>query len=203
MVLPLRKTLQLNKPGFTLAEIVVAMGVLGVISTFNVTKVLTAQQATRNTALAKEAASTITGAYQEYNRNNRQSTNTTLVNIMTYVNSAKLDTTSTVQRIEPWGATANKACTSPTVCYQLNNGAIIFGTDDHHFSVNDSLHSITFSFDPDAGGPEIGVTFYLYYNGRFTSQKTMANNTVICWYGPTCATYTPIATGDPSWFRWN
>lgn len=53
--------LKLNR-GFTLAELLIALAILGVIAAFSIPKVLSAQQNQTYNAIAKEAAAT----YQNY-----------------------------------------------------------------------------------------------------------------------------------------
>lgn len=50
--------------GFTLAELLIALSILGVIATFTIPKVLQSQQNGKYNTMAKEAIATISQAYQ-------------------------------------------------------------------------------------------------------------------------------------------
>lgn len=56
--------------GFTLAELLISLAILGVIATFTIPKIIKAQQDAKFNAIAKEAATMVTGAYQQYQSQN-------------------------------------------------------------------------------------------------------------------------------------
>lgn len=80
--------------GFTLAELLIALGILGVIATFTIPKVLSAQQETQKKAIAKEVASMITGAYQLYVKDNGYSTSISGASLVPYLNYVRIDTSN-------------------------------------------------------------------------------------------------------------
>ena len=52
--------------GFTLAELLIALAILGVIATFTIPKILDSGTDSKRNAIAKEIAATVSGAYQNY-----------------------------------------------------------------------------------------------------------------------------------------
>ena len=52
--------------GFTLAELLIALLILGEISTFTIPKIIYSQQNQKYNAIAKESAAMISAAYQQY-----------------------------------------------------------------------------------------------------------------------------------------
>ena len=64
--------------GFTLAELLIALAILGVIATFTIPKILTSQANSQRNAIAKEVMSMISGAHQQLKSNNALSTSTTM-----------------------------------------------------------------------------------------------------------------------------
>lgn len=53
-------------PAFTLAELLIALAILGVIATFTIPKILATQQTQQYNAIAKDDIHMIVGAYQQY-----------------------------------------------------------------------------------------------------------------------------------------
>src|SRR5690349_7432884 len=82
--------------GFTLAELLISLAILGVIATFTIPKILQAQQNQQYNAVAKEAAGTITQAYQAYKLAGGDSATMNAEAISTYFNYTKLDTASQI-----------------------------------------------------------------------------------------------------------
>ena len=58
------------KSGFTLAELLIALAILGVIATFTIPKVLNSSSSSENSAIFKEAAGMVSGAMQAYQQQN-------------------------------------------------------------------------------------------------------------------------------------
>ena len=72
--------------GFTLAELLIALVILGVIATFTIPKVLSSQQSNQWKSQAKEVASMISGAYSVYQSENSASASTTTADLSPSMN---------------------------------------------------------------------------------------------------------------------
>ena len=152
------------KRGVTLAELLIALAILGVIATFTIPKVLNSSTSSQNTAIFKEAASMVSGAFSAYQLNNTVSTTATgpqdFSPFMNYVALTTVDANVT---------TAGTNCSDATeTCIQLHNGAVLAWDRDQTFTTT-AGHYMTFELDPDGSGTTTASTIVLYANGRLTS----------------------------------
>lgn len=187
--------------GFTLAELLIAMAILGVVATFTIPKVLQSQQDGKYKAIAKEAAGFVYGAYQSattqgFNQNlqTRQLT--------PYLNYVKFDTSSVIDNHYGGGT---KNCDSSQPCILLHNGARVQLTQNY-FNGTASTNAIWFRVDPDGKetvtvsttGPGKSVNFMIYANGRITTGGGCLTGTTYD------AGVVPCGVGeDPPWFSWD
>lgn len=185
--------------GFTLAELLIALAILGVIATFTIPKVLTAQQDSKYNAAAKEVAAMISGAYTVYAQTHTVTSGTTPGDLTPYMNFIAADTTSTVDAF--YESVTHDCATYP--CLKLHNGGMI-SYETGGFTGTDTTNAIYFYFDPDGkvtdgttNGPGKSVCFWLYYNGRLSSYSNITPGTV---YAGGTANPDPVA--DPPWFQW-
>lgn len=191
------------KAGFTLAELLISLAILGVIATFTIPKILQSQSDGRQNALAKEAAGMVSQAYQAYKLDNKTVASTVHFGDLTpYMNYVKVDTVNTVVIDRAYNDTTT-ACSSAFPCLLLHSGARILYTPADSFNGTGNLNSLYFYYDPDgvsnasATGPGKSVLFFLYYTGRLTTYGTIESSTIS---GP--GTYNPSPTSDPPWFSW-
>ena len=169
--------LSTHSSGFTLAELLICMAILGVIATFTIPKIVQAQQNQTYTAEAKDAMAAVAGAYQVYRLQNAASTNTTFGDVTPYMNYVSADNSLWIDDVTSFGAWS---CAS-FPCLHLHSGGVLayepasFGADDF----------IRFWYDPDGvysgttNGPGKSLSFILYTNGRM-----------------------PQVFSTPSWFQW-
>jgi prepilin-type N-terminal cleavage/methylation domain-containing protein len=177
--------------GFTLAELLIALGILGVIATFTIPKVLYSAQSGQNTAVAKEAASMVSGAYSSYSlQNGAFSTSTTAGVLTQYMNYVAVDSSTTY--------TGMTACSGTVFCLKLHNGGVLETKIADTYAATGTTNAIAFNLDPDGAGTATAVTFLLYYNGRLTTGGNAASGA-----GTTQSGLTTITT-DPSYLtNWN
>jgi prepilin-type N-terminal cleavage/methylation domain-containing protein len=189
--------------GFTLAELLISLGILGIIATFTISKILTSSQEGKYDAMAKEAAATIAQAYQEHKRLGLVSANTSPADLFQYINYVRMDTST---QIDSHQGVADAQCDGTSPCVLMHNGGILMAkrTTCDDFGGTSSLHVVEFLFDPDArySGSTTGnykaVQFMLYYNGFLTTRGNIKNNTD-CGAGA----WGPFPSYDPPWFSWS
>ena len=193
--------------GFTLAELLIALVILGVIATFTIPKVLQTQQASSWKSSAKDVAGMLSGALQEARLNGTFSASTKVADLTPYMNYLSVDSTSQVDVVQ----TGNSVTCSGKLCLKLHNGGMLFtafnaGTDTYCNTT--STNAVSFYFDPvsgDSGTTDTGkaVVFWLYANGMVRSYKTI--NAGTCYGTPACAIScaNPNPGWEPTWFDWN
>jgi prepilin-type N-terminal cleavage/methylation domain-containing protein len=195
--------------GFTLAELLIALAILGELATFTIPKILTAQQSTASRAKAKEVAGMISGAYQMAQFNGIVTSSTKPSDLTPYMNYVKMDTSGTLVDAHPmWAGTAGggaSACVAGNPCIKLQNGGTLFLQDDTNFGGTSTLNVIAFSFDPDGtssgttnDGSGKAIQFELYYNGQLSTRGTMKSGST-----SSAGAIVSFNSGyDPSWFSW-
>ncbi len=189
--------------GFTLAELLISLAILGVIATFTIPKILSAQQASANNAKAKEVAAMISAAFQQAKLDGTITATTYSRDLIPYLNYLKLDTSGTV--IDTLPGFASASCSVATPCVYLHNGGVLW-FHDTAFGGTSNLNVIEFAFDPDpinnttatADGPLKAVQFGVYYNGFITSRGKFKSGSV-----NHIASLGLNSAFDPSWFSWN
>jgi prepilin-type N-terminal cleavage/methylation domain-containing protein len=177
--------------GFTLAELLIALAILGVIATFTIPKVITAQQNSTYNAKAKEAISMVTGAYQLYQQRDTPSASTSMGDLTPYMNYLSIDSTHSIDAHQTAGT---YDCATVTYrCLVLHNGGKLFYQTDDLFSGTSNSSSIRVWFDPDGivtdgttNGPGKSLAIELYFNGRITDYESAGG----------------VPGRNPPWFSW-
>ncbi|MCE3236123.1 MAG: hypothetical protein K0Q50_2303 [Vampirovibrio sp.] len=193
--------IKISHSGFTLAELLIALAVLGVIATFTIPKILHSSQNEQYKAVTKEASAAIAAAYQTYKLNNPISATTKLSDLTPYLNYTKIDTSgsSTIDDSQGLGTIT---CNSNNNCLRLHNGAVLLYYDTMAFGGTSSTNAIWFNLDPDGkvtdGVNGKSVQIWLYLNGRMTTVGTIEPNS--CWNAGCNAA--PLPSLDPDWFSW-
>ncbi|HEY9745722.1 MAG TPA: type II secretion system protein [Oculatellaceae cyanobacterium] len=189
-----------SKSAFTLAELLIALSLLGVIATFTIPKVLQTQQDRRFNAIAKEAAGMISEAYLAYQKEHGTVPTTLVPSQLTpYMNYVAFDTSTVIDNAPGQGT---QTCSIQNPCVRLHNGAIIDFRDNNHFGGNATTNAISFHVDPDgqvspAGSNGYAVHFFLYYNGRLTTKGNLLPGTA-----NSGGTHLANPIWDPTWFQW-
>jgi prepilin-type N-terminal cleavage/methylation domain-containing protein len=188
--------------GFTLAELLIALAILGVIATFTIPKIISAQQNGANNSKAKEAAALMTSALKLYSLSNTITSNTSIQDLTPYMNYTQLDSTGTIDDVYQSGSIACNSWGSGR-CIRLHNGAFILYWTGDTFNGTSSLNGVPFLFDPDGvysgttNGPGKSVMFFLYANGRIKDYGNIDTGTTY-----SGGTETRNAAGVPPWFSW-
>ncbi|MEB3286154.1 MAG: type II secretion system protein [Vampirovibrionales bacterium] len=181
--------------GFTLAELLIALAILGVIATFTIPKVLTAQGSSKYNAMAKETVAMVSGAYAAFKVTGTASGNTQFSDFTPFMNYVKVDTTTTFDEAQ---TLATRSC-ADWGCLKLHNGGILWTEFTEGFSGTSTNNGTWFCLDPDGiASNDKSACFIIYFNGRVTSWGQMLPNTVSNY-----DTYNPTTAYDPPWFSWN
>lgn len=99
------------KKGFTLAELLIALTILGIIAVFTIPKVLVAQQDAKYKAMGKEFAGMVSGAYQAYKLSNGYNATMQVKDMTPYLNYVKVVTDSSLQADgAPWDGGWTDTC---------------------------------------------------------------------------------------------
>lgn len=116
--------------GFTLAELLIAIAILGVISTFSIPKVLNALQDNRKAALFKEVIATLNGAFYAGWIKNEITEDNMGSYLLDHINVAKI-CKNNAQTENCWPQSDPSASSQATKFGAiLHNGATIAGLDD-------------------------------------------------------------------------
>lgn len=182
--------------GFTLSELLITLWILGVIATYTIPKVLSAQQDRRINAIAKEAFGTISQARMRHEAAGLLNSNTNARDLTPYLNYVQVKTTGSIDD-RPTGTSIN--CLSTRPCLVLHSGAILQPLDEY-FSGTATTNYIPFTLDPDGvyTGQADSLRIFIYYNGRIVSRNNVLPNSA-----SNVTTIQPVTNGDPAWFSWD
>jgi prepilin-type N-terminal cleavage/methylation domain-containing protein len=195
--------------GFSLAEILIAMAIMGVLTAMTVPAILNSNNSAndKNNATLKDGASAVLTAYEQYRLSHTSVPSTMSMSDLTpYLNYVKVDTTSTIDSEQ--GGTS-LTCTDVNVeCLLLHNGGIVFDEKwNVQFGGTSDTNAIYFLFDPDGvysnttNGPGKSTRLQLYRDGKITTIGTARSNSVTYQWG-SWYTYDAMPAMDPPWVTW-
>ena len=174
---------------FTLAELLIALAILGVIATFTIPKILDSGSSSERNSIALETVATVTGALQNARLDGSLSAATKMMDLTQYMNYVRLQTTGSVDDAPTYGtfscSAGNHGCTV------LHNGGVLFYLTDAQpsavFGGTTATDYVTFGVDPDGtANGQTATSFVIFYNGRLTQ-----------W-----GIYSGVPARDASWFSW-
>ena len=175
---------RIKAKAFTLAELLIALAILGVIATFTIPKIISAQTDSRNKAVAREIIAMVSNAVYLAKTNGVLSATSTVEDLIPYMNYVAVDTTSTIDGIPP-GSGSAYFCTPPYKCLRLHNGAVLRYMPGASFvSTGGGLSAV---IDPD---------------GQMTSKQDSLS--ILAFSDGRLITYGQVmgSSYDPAWFTW-
>jgi prepilin-type N-terminal cleavage/methylation domain-containing protein len=185
--------------GFTLAELFIALAILGVIATFSISEIVASQQNQSYNAKAKQISAAVTSALDTYRLNNRVTSNTSMGDLTPYLNYAYANNNGAYS-VDGWSSfPGTYTCSGIRMCIFFHNGSALY----YHlggiggFGGTATTNAIWFNFDPDTRvkNPSSSVSFVLYTNSRLGTASAVLPGARNDWG--------PIPTGpDPFWFSW-
>jgi len=149
-----------DKSGFTLAELLLALVILGVIATFTIPKVLQTQQDRKNASRAKEAIAALSEAYQ-IERLQTSSKLIPMTDVTQNLNFIKKDTASPNGLDGTPDCPGCDDCNASFTCYFLASGAVLILDMNYVFDFDNPSDNSQVFIDPDGkktGNPDsLGV----------------------------------------------
>lgn len=192
------------RPGFTLAELLIALVIIGEIATFTIPKIITSQQNNTYNAKAHEAISMVSAAYELYQLNNGTAVPSTMAMgaLTQYMNYVSTDTASLIDDVPGY---SSQTCGGSNICLNLHNGAkMMIVQSAWNFGGTSSTNVNQAWIDPDGvysgttNGAGKTLVIELYYTGRVTTYGTVGNTFCGSWACP----FSASASNDPTWFTW-
>lgn len=132
--------------GFTLAELLIALSILGLIATFTIPKVLVAQQDMTYRANAKDVAAAISAAYDRLRLEGQLSPDTKINDLTPFLNYVSVYTGI----MDDTYTDTNINCSNAVfACLKLHNGGTIAYRKDAAFGGTATTNALPIHFDPD------------------------------------------------------
>lgn len=189
--------------GITLTELLIALGIIALISVFAIPKVLeTASQdaVRRKREMTDQTIQNVIAAYGQLRANQRPDANTTFSDITPYMHYIAVDTTTLIDGEPTQGS---RDCGWPNIyCLKMPQGGLFFTGSDRDFNGTDSTNALTALYDPDGeysgstSGPGKAILIFVYYNGKVKTWCCVDPNTTNSW-----ATYNPDTNKSPEWWH--
>lgn len=196
-----KRSPQKSRQGFTLAELLITLAILGIIAAFAIPKILDSTQSNKQNAITKEAAGLISAAYKNYRGTYTPMPTTNGDSLTQYMNYVNTDTSTVINNSpnNPVVSGATLTCGSNNLrCLRLHNGAILAYHTTDTFNGTALTNAIPFYLDPDGGNNgNDSVELFLYTNSRLSSGGTCQTNTT--W---SAGSQNPDTSYDPNWLSW-
>ncbi len=200
---------QTVQAGFSLVELLIALGILGVLATFIIPGILTPQ--VDYTARAKSVALMVNTAYEQYKAANGGiiPRTTRMTDLMPYMQYTTQEATAYVDgyRNDPY--TSGYACSASgnVVCLRMANGGILFFNRNYYMGGTTAANVVWYMYDQDgkytSGTSKLNpsLSMFLTAEGKQYSYGNLPQ-TVVTWFAEPNNTisYTAASTKDPLWF---
>ncbi len=209
-----------KQSGFSLAEILVTLALLGLLATFTIPKVLGVFIDNGDTSRrsVQAAASMIQGAYMQYRQENNPSGETRFGDFTPYMNYVKVLTAGDIDQDKDSSGVTSCIPTAP--CLVMQNGAIIrywqgsgASSSGNEFGGTSQNRYLNIQIDPDgeakdatanSDNPTKSVRVLLYYDGKIKDAAMCATGDLTT-NNDVDANWCPgnLITQRPTWFNWD
>ncbi len=177
---------QFKPRGFTLAELLITLAILGVIATFTIPKILGASQNQEFRSEALEFQGTISEAFQKAKATGADVATMSGYSFTPYMNYLRIDSTSSIDNTYGSSGVFGTNCTQ-RLCLRMHSGAI-WQVSSFSFGGSTPASFLMLYYDPDGqvtssgttNGPGKEMTFFLYADGRITTTNNPAH--IPDWY---------------------
>lgn len=197
--------------GFTLAEMLIALALIGVISALLIPKLLFSSNTDAKKVMVLQTASAITQAYQTFAMDNHVTAATSandlrpqfnVVETLTAGNLDGSDVTNTGTGDTSW------SCAGAMTCVRMHTGAYV-GYWNGGFGGTTDLNSLWFLIDTDGSPSTNGratnydnsIWLVLYRNGNIRSWENVLPGTLYINGTGDLTAAVPFPNSNPSWFQ--
>jgi prepilin-type N-terminal cleavage/methylation domain-containing protein len=165
-----------SKTGFTLTELMIALGLVGILASIALPALLNAPQQGLVSARAKRGQATVASAYTQFVNDRGRSSTLRLNDFVDNINHTG-EVTTGLMDAPPSGTAISFDCADATIaCYRLQDDSVLVYDTTQPFGGTTNWHAISYFIDPD-GRYEGSVTtnttsiskstqFLLYYDGK-------------------------------------
>lgn len=138
-----------SSSGFTLAELLIALGILAVIATFSIPKILMSQQTSKKKAVFQETVAALNEAFVPACLAGSITEANFGTYMLTHLNAVKICTTNSMTQGCWYGTDLVGQSATPGVV--LHNGAVIAGLDDSVSGGNTGQDTLMMDWDGPGG----------------------------------------------------
>lgn len=191
------------KHGFSLAEILITLVILGVVAAFSISKTFTPLGKNTVNSKANQMMLRLAAAHQAYKMEGKLVSNTHFTDLIPYFNYVKIDSSTVIDEL--YTSSASRTCGSGSwYCLVFHDGSMLMYNDGQKFGGPGS--GIYLYYDPDGKRTDSttnsagkSLQFWITYDGRVRTSNTIDNPIVVDW---DVAGY-PVNDGpwnlDPPW----
>ena len=195
--------------GFTLAEVLIALALLGIIAAFTIPKILQNSGNNAYNSQAKEYMGMLSTAYVSDLLNNKLTSTTTLTQFIDAHLNVTRDTSSLTDVAASIGSTVpvGNCAQPPRWCYRLSNGAIMTAAIDEKYNNTDpsAAWGVVIDLDGKPSGAvsspgDVFIFFLMLKDGHLYTGGTLPVALNQYYVDNTSNIVSPGIYKDPTWF---
>ncbi|MGE0200641.1 MAG: type II secretion system protein [Candidatus Melainabacteria bacterium] len=193
--------------GFTIAELLISLVIIGLIATFAVPKVKEAwmvQQTKRYNEMCQQEMAMVVSAFTRYRLDHEVTSSFTFEDLLPYMNYVKKIVDGATQTDGVVGQTLYTCGTTDVACLRLTNGGMLFYHSTVSMTGTGTTNGVFFFFDPSEGysgsttGNGKSLMVALYANGRIQDIGQIDALTT-----NSGGVFNPVPAALPDWYTLN